>query len=107
VRGVALLCVFAMPELDTLHGITVGALGTLSLGMMARVAQGHSGVPIRANAGLATMFVLPTIAAILRLGFNQPTGWVWAAAAWFVAYAIYLFVIGPLLVRGRVPATAP
>jgi len=85
----------------------VGALGTLSLGMMARVAQGHSGVPIRANAALATMFVLPTIAAILRLGFNEPTGWVWAAAAWFVAYAIYLFVIGPLLVRGRVPATAP
>lgn len=106
VRALALLGVYAMPELDTLHGITVGALGTLSLGMMTRVAQGHSHVPIEANLPLAVMFALPTVAAILRLGFNQTTGWVWAAAAWFLAYLVYLVVIGPLLVRGRVTAAA-
>jgi uncharacterized protein involved in response to NO len=104
VRGLALVGAYAMPELDTLHGITVGALGTLSLGMMVRVAQGHSGVAIKADAALAIMFALPTVAAILRLGVNQPTGWVWAAVAWFIAYAIYLLTIGPLLVRGRVTA---
>lgn len=104
VRGLALVGAYAMPELDTLHGITVGALGTLSLGMMVRVAQGHSGVAIKADAALAIMFALPSIAAILRLGVNQPTGWVWAAVAWFIAYAIYLLTIGPLLVRGRVTA---
>lgn len=101
VRGLALLGAYAMPELDTLHGITVGALGTLSLGMMVRVAQGHSGVPIQSNPALTAMFVLPTLAAVLRLGFNQPTGWVWAAVFWFAAYLTYLVVIGPLLVRGR------
>ena len=101
VRGLALLGVYAMPEIDTLHGLTVGALGTLSLGMMVRVAQGHSGGPIQSNAALTLMFVLPSVAAILRLGFNQPSGWVWAAAAWFVAYTIYLAAIGPLLARGR------
>ena len=106
VRGLALLGVFAMPEIDTLHGITVGALGTLSLAMMTRVAQGHSGGPIQSNAALTIMFALPSVAAILRLGFNQPGGWVWASLAWFVAYAIYLVAIGPLLVRGRVPAAA-
>ncbi|HEX5354086.1 MAG TPA: NnrS family protein [Rhodanobacteraceae bacterium] len=104
VRGLALVGAFRMTEIDTLHGITVGALGTLSLGMMVRVAQGHSGVPIRANPPLAVMFLLPTVAAALRLGFNQPAGWVWAAAAWFVAYCVFLAVIGPLLVRGRVAA---
>jgi uncharacterized protein involved in response to NO len=101
VRGLALLGVHAMPEIDSLHGITVGALGTLSLGMMTRVAQGHSGVPIQSNAALTLMFVLPTVAAALRLCINTPRGWVWAALAWFAAYAIYLLVIGPLLVRGR------
>lgn len=106
VRGLALAGIYSMPEIDTLHGITVGALGTLSLGMMVRVAQGHSGVAIRSNAALTIMFVLPTIAAILRLGINQPNGWVWAAMAWLVAYAIYLVTIGPLLVRGRVAAAA-
>jgi uncharacterized protein involved in response to NO len=73
---------------------------------MVRVAQGHSGVPIQSNAALTIMFLLPSVAAILRLGFNQPSGWVWAALAWFVAYAIYLFAIGPLLLRGRVATTA-
>ncbi|WHZ18768.1 MAG: NnrS protein involved in response to NO [Rhodanobacteraceae bacterium] len=102
VRGLALLGVYAMPEIDTLHGLTVGALGTLSLGMMTRVAQGHSGVPIQSNAALTVMFVLPTVAAAVRLCHNQPGGWVWAAALWFVAYTIYLLAIGPLLVRGRV-----
>ncbi|HXE65880.1 MAG TPA: NnrS family protein [Rhodanobacteraceae bacterium] len=106
VRGLALLGVYAMPEIDTLHGLTVGALGTLSLGMMTRVAQGHSGGPIQSNAALTLMFALPSVAAILRLGFNQPSGWVWAAAAWFVAYTIYLVVIGPLLVRGRAVGAA-
>ncbi|MGH8190960.1 MAG: NnrS family protein [Rhodanobacteraceae bacterium] len=105
VRGIALVGVWHMPELDTLHGITVGALGTLSLAMMVRVAQGHSGVPIQSNTVLTTMFVLPTIAAALRLGFNQPDGWVAAALLWFFAYLIYLASIGPLLVKGRVAAT--
>ena len=105
VRGVALVGITAMPEIDTLHGITVGALGTLSLAMMVRVAQGHSGVPIQSNAALTLMFVLPTVAAALRLCINTPRGWVWAALAWFIAYAIYLLVIAPLLVRGRVAAT--
>jgi uncharacterized protein involved in response to NO len=106
VRGVALIGITAMPEIDTLHGITVGALGTLSLAMMVRVAQGHSGVPIQSNAALTLMFVLPTVAAALRLCINTPRGWVWAALAWFLAYTIYLLVIGPLLVRGRVPAAS-
>lgn len=104
VRGLALVGVYAMPEIDTLHGITVGALGTLSLAMMTRVAQGHSGVPIRSNVALTIMFVLPTLAAVLRLGVNQPNGWVWAAALWFLAYLAYLLAIGPLLVRGRAVA---
>ena len=106
VRGLALLGIYAMPEIDTLHGITIGALGTLSLAMMTRVAQGHSGVPIQSNAALTLMFVLPTVAAALRLCINTPRGWVWAALAWFIAYAIYLLAIGPLLVRGRLPAPA-
>ena len=105
-RGLALLSIWHVPEFDTLHGITVGALGTLSLGMMVRVAQGHSGASIQAGKLLTVMFGLPTLAAILRLGFNQSTGWTGAAVVWFIAFATYLVAIGPLLVRGRAPAPA-
>lgn len=105
VRGLALVGAFgpawANPGVHAaLHGITVGALGTLSLAMMTRVAQGHSGVAIQANKALVVTFLLPSIAALVRL-IGGPAWWPVAACAWALAYLIYLVVIGPLLLRGR------
>ncbi|TAM10764.1 MAG: NnrS family protein [Nevskiaceae bacterium] len=104
-RGLALLGAFgaawAGPGVHaSLHGITVGALGTLSLAMMTRVAQGHSGVPIQASKALTVAFLLPSVAALLRLA-GGPGWWPAAACAWVAAYLIYLAAVGPLLVRGR------
>lgn len=97
-RGLGLIGVWSQPEIETLHGITVGALGTLSLGMMTRVALGHSGREICANAALVFVFVLPTIAAILRLAMGS-AGWTWAACAWILAFLIWLIVMTPVLLR--------
>lgn len=99
-RGLGLLGIWAQPEIETLHGVTVGALGSLSIGMMARVALGHSGQPISANRWLIVAFLLPSVAAIVRLACG-PAGWTWAACLWVLAFAIYLGALGPLLVRGR------
>lgn len=101
-RGLGLLGVWAQtPGLhSSLHGITIGALGTLSLAMMTRVSQGHSGVAIRANRWLAIAFLLPSGAALLRLA-GGPALWPAAASLWTLAYLIYLGAIGPLLLRGR------
>lgn len=104
-RGLALLGAWTQPESTAVHGITVGALGTLSLAMMTRVAQGHSGATIRANVWLALAFALPSIAALLRLA-GPSSLWTAAATVWALAFLIYLAVIGPVLVRGRQPAAA-
>jgi len=98
-RGLGLVGAWNQPEIETLHGITVGALGTLSLGMMTRVSLGHSGREIRANPPLVLVFILPTVAAALRLCFGSP-GWTWAASVWVAAFLIWLFVIAPVLLRG-------
>ncbi|HEX6612422.1 MAG TPA: NnrS family protein, partial [Rhodanobacteraceae bacterium] len=98
-RGLGLTGAWNQPEIETLHGITVGALGTLSLGMMTRVSLGHSGREIRANLPLVVVFILPTVAATLRLGFGT-SGWTWAACAWVTAFLIWLVVIAPVLVGG-------
>ncbi|HEY3520151.1 MAG TPA: NnrS family protein [Rhodanobacteraceae bacterium] len=97
-RGLGLIGTWNQPEIETLHGITVGALGTLSLGMMTRVSLGHSGREIRANAALIVVFVLPTIAAILRLAIG-PAGWTWAACVWILAFLLWLIVMTPVLLR--------
>lgn len=101
-RGLGLLGVWVQtPGLhSSLHGITIGALGTLSLAMMTRVSQGHSGVAIRANRWLAVTFLLPSGAALLRLA-GGPALWPVAASLWTLAYLIFLGAIGPLLLRGR------
>ena len=98
-RGLGLVDVWNQPEIETLHGITVGALGTLSLGMMTRVSLGHSGREIRANLPLVLVFILPTVAACLRLGFGT-SGWTWAACVWVTAFLIWLIVMAPVLLRG-------
>lgn len=98
-RGLGLVGAWNQPEIETLHGITVGALGTLSLGMMTRVSLGHGGREIRANLPLVLVFILPTVAAALRLGFGT-AGWTWAACAWVTAFLIWLVVMTPVLLRG-------
>jgi uncharacterized protein involved in response to NO len=98
-RGLGLVGAWNQPEIETLHGITVGALGTLSLGMMTRVSLGHSGREIRANPPLVVVFVLPTVAAALRMGVGT-SGWTWAACAWVTAFLIWLIVMAPVLLRG-------
>ncbi|MGN6313241.1 MAG: NnrS family protein [Rhodanobacteraceae bacterium] len=98
-RGLGLVGAWNLPEIDSLHGITVGALGSLSLGMMTRVSLGHSGREIRANPPLVIAFILPTLAAALRLGFGT-SGWTWAACVWVTAFLIWLAVMTPVLLRG-------
>jgi len=98
-RGMGLLGVWRQPEIETLHGITVGALGTLALGMMTRVSLGHSGREIRANPALTAAFALPTLAAILRLAMG-PAGWTSAACTWVLAFVLWLAAMAPLLLQG-------
>lgn len=104
IRGLGLVGTIALPEVETLHGLTVGALGTLAIGMMVRVAQGHSGTDIRANFALIIAFVLPSVAALLRL-CGDATLWSAAATAWTLAFAIYCVALGPLLLRGAARKT--
>jgi len=78
------------------HALTAGAIGSLTLGMMARVSLGHTGRPLVASRPVAAAFVMITIGAALRVVaplFSEHYlrtlavgGGLWATA--FVVYAI-------------------
>ena len=88
-RGVALTVDF-MPEITALHAVTVGALGALAIGMMTRVALGHTGRHLVAGRAMTTAFVLVLLAGIARTtGVNAllPV----AGSLWSVAFGIYFF----------------
>ncbi len=87
-----------------LHGLTVGAMGGLIIGMMARVSLGHTGRPLELPRGFALAFVLLNLAALLRVvgvGIQYSlTLWL-AAALWVGAFTLYLYRYGPMLCRTR------
>jgi len=99
-RGVALLT-GSLTEITALHAITAGALGSLSIGMMTRVALGHTGRPLKAGYAMSGAFLLVNVAALLRI--ITPGFLPLAALLWALAFVIYLvrFVpvhLGPLRV---------
>lgn len=87
-----------------LHGLTIGAMGGLILGMLARVSLGHTGRPLELPQGFALAFVLLNLAAVLRVfgvGIHYSLALWLAAALWTGAFALYLYRYGPMLCRTR------
>ena len=94
------------------HALTVGAIGSLTLGMMARVSLGHTGRELGAGKLVTLAFVLVTVAAIVRaiVPIFAPAKLMGsleiAASLWSVAFALYLVVYVPILAAPRVDGKA-
>lgn len=89
-----------------LHLLTVGGIGSMTLGMMTRTALGHTGGhPNRTPRGLRSAFLVLLAAALLREFAAFPSvgrGTLHASAfAFALAYLIYLWRFAPRLVRPR------
>ncbi len=89
------------------HAFTAGGVGTLTLGMMARVSLGHSGRMLAAGRLIVFAFACITLAALLRVfGVWLMPGlamqWFQSAALfWMLAFGIFLWVYAPILLRPR------
>ncbi|GFO71929.1 uncharacterized protein involved in response to NO [Bathymodiolus japonicus methanotrophic gill symbiont] len=91
-----------------LHAFTVGGIGVITLGMMARVSLGHTGRALKASQAMAIAFVLINLAALVRvlIPILFP-GWyttiIYASTIlWLVAFALFAFVYTPILSSARV-----
>jgi len=106
-RGVAAVTSAVTPQIAT-HAITVGAIGTLTLGMMARVSLGHTGRLLEATRPIALAFALALVAAVARIGApvlglaHYRTLIFVAGALWTAAFALFVVVYAPILGAPRV-----
>ena len=94
VKGMAQL-VGTVPVADMLHGITVGALGTLTLVMMSRYSALRARKPLSEFTDVGVAASLVSVAATIRLLVPVlPAGWHWllwlAALAWSGAFLALL-----------------
>jgi len=92
----------------SLHAFTVGGIGVLTLGMMARVALGHTGRPLRASNAMAIAFVLINLAALIRvlLPLALPDWYTLliygSTLSWLAAFSLFMFVYAPILTSPRI-----
>jgi uncharacterized protein involved in response to NO len=91
-----------------LHAFTVGGIGVLTLGMMARVSLGHTGRALRASNAMAIGFVLINVAALFRvlLPIALPDWYgvlVYVSTlSWLATFSLFVFVYAPILTTARI-----
>jgi uncharacterized protein involved in response to NO len=97
----------AVPPSAATHALTVGAIGCSTLGMMARVALGHTGRMLAVGRPVATAFGLLVIAAVVRtagplLPVVYTTSLVVAGTLWALAFGTYAVVYAPIVMGPRI-----
>ncbi|MHB0974025.1 MAG: NnrS family protein [Thiobacillus sp.] len=91
-----------------LHAFTVGAIGVLTLGMMARVSLGHTGRQLEPPPVMTLAFVAVNLAALTRVALPLafPAAYALildgAGLVWIAAFGLFAWVYAPMLLRPRV-----
>ncbi len=95
-----------LPASAAIHALTVGAIGTMILGMMTRATRGHVGRELSADCITSLIYVLVTLAAITRVVAVFATVWtmpllVVSACFWIAASGGFVLAYGPMLLLPR------
>jgi uncharacterized protein involved in response to NO len=97
-----------LPPFPALHALTTGAIGVFTFGMVARVTLGHTGRDMRASSATIAAFLAINLAALARVvppliwPAHYPLWLVLSGALWMLAFGIFLWVYGPMLIQPRV-----
>lgn len=97
----------AVPWTAGLHALTAGAMGSMMLAVMTRVALGHTGRPLVAPRGVVAVFGLVHAGALVRLGAAFAPGislplLTVAGVLWGAAFGLFVALYAPILTRPRV-----
>jgi uncharacterized protein involved in response to NO len=100
-----------LPQTAAWHALTVGAVGTMTLAVMTRASLGHTGRPLMAGPGTRIIYVLITLAAVLRVlsplaGDQVILVLTLAGAAWSAAFGLFAILYGGALTRPRAQGDA-
>jgi uncharacterized protein involved in response to NO len=92
-----------------LHAFAVGGIGLMTIGMMSRVALGHSGRDVfKPPAILSWIFLLMILGIIFRvvlplLAESHYLRWIsWSQWFWILAFLAFFIMYFPILTRPRV-----
>jgi uncharacterized protein involved in response to NO len=105
----ALDYVIDMPRNLPIHALAFGGIGLITLGMMSRVALGHTGRNVFAPPHvMSAAFLLLAMGAVVRvlLPYVLPQLYIWwiglSALCWCTAFLIFTVTYLPILIRPRI-----
>ena len=108
--GAALLGISVLsasfPVSAGIHALSVGAIGTMILAVMTRASRGHTGHALTADHITVVIYGCVTTAAVVRIGAavlpEYAMSLLFAAAIlWTVAFLLFVFRYGPMLIYPR------
>jgi len=97
-----------LPGSVAIHGLAIGTMSGLILGMITRTALGHTGRPLEAGPVETAAYlslhlaVLARVLPLLLAPGLYMAGLHLAALGWCLAFALYLYRYAPMLVNQRV-----
>jgi uncharacterized protein involved in response to NO len=110
--GLALQAAWLLGGLDFAakwqHAITYGAFGTMILAVMTRASLGHTGRPLVVARPITVAYALITLGGLVRVfgGAWVPEHYLLtltvSGLAWTLAFLIFVWIYGPLLMSPRV-----
>jgi uncharacterized protein involved in response to NO len=109
-KGIALVTGFA-GEITAIHALTVGAIGSMTLGVMSRAALGHTGRELKVSAATTVAYILVSMAAAIRVvgpilsDHFYDESILLSGVIWSTAFLIFTATYWPVLTRPRVGLT--
>ena len=90
-----------------LHALTIGALGTMIMAVMSRVALGHTGRALRVNRLTILAYLMLSLSALMRLAMAFASSahsmlMLISATTWIVGFTFFMIVYWPILTRPRI-----
>lgn len=111
VGGFALLAASAFaprlfPLVTALHGLTIGAIGGMTLAVMTRASLGHTGRDLHATPTVSLIYGAVSLAALLRLAPLIRPEWgealiVASGLVWSGGFVLFLLLFGPMWLAPR------
>jgi uncharacterized protein involved in response to NO len=107
--GLSVLAPAVFPSPAGIHALTAGAFGVMTLAVMTRASLGHTGQPLTASPHITLIYALVNLAAAVRTAspfFPEQYALLLTLAAilWSGAFAAFVIVYAPLLLRPRAKA---
>ncbi|MBT9472563.1 MAG: NnrS family protein [Phenylobacterium sp.] len=96
-----------VPEAAAIHAFTAGAIGTMVLAVMTRVARGHTGRALEADRVTTLIYAMITVAGLSRIAAAFAVSYAvpvldLSALLWVMSFLLFAAIYGPMLVSPRI-----